>query len=190
MAVHVVLHETGLPFTLERVDLRTGKTVGGVSLRTLTAKGYVPVLALPGDEVLTEVSAILLYLAERVPDRALAGTADGLARIRTVEWLNFIASELHKPFSPLYHPAEAVQRDASRQVLRGWLDWLDGELEHRRYLLGDAFTVADAYLFTMLVWAQRQQLMHAGASNLARYHLGLTERPAVAAVLRDEGLAG
>src|SRR5689334_21392502 len=154
LSPHIALLEAGLDFTLERVDVRARQTASGRDFLTINPKGYVPALEMNDGAVLTEGPAIVQFIADLAPDRQLAPANGTLERYRLVEWLNFISTELHKSFGPLFRPTSTEEmKEAARSNLRNRLGWLAGELEGRDYLMGAQFTVADAYLFTVLGWA-------------------------------------
>ena len=153
MASNIALREAGIPFELAKVDKRT-KLVDGVDFTRINPKGYVPALQLDDGQVLTENVAVLQYIADRNPAAKLAPLAGTMERYRLEEWLSFISSEVHKAYSPLFS-AEAGEetKQYSRKHLAKGLDYLQGVLEGRQYLMGDQFTVADAYLFVVLGWS-------------------------------------
>lgn len=189
LSPHIVLREAGLPFELARVDLRTKTTAGGADFRTINPKGYVPALALDDGEVLTEGPAIVQYITDRVPDRKLAPAPGTPARYRLVEWLNFIATELHKGYSPLFNPkAPDDWKALSRGLLEQRLDWMAEQLAGRSFLLGTDFSVADAYLFTVLGWGKWVGIDLARWPTLAAYSAGIAGREAVRAALAAEKL--
>lgn len=189
LSPHIVLREGGFDFALERVDLKTGVTEAGRDYKTINPLGYVPALELDDGEVLTEGPAIVQYLADRVPDRRLAPPAGTLARYRLMEWLNFISTELHKGFGALFNPAFA---DAAKTIVRAQLERRIGEAERRlgsrSYALGEDFTVADAYLFTVLGWAKYVNVDLSPWPGLGAYLGRVAARPAVQAALAAEGL--
>lgn len=154
LSPHIVLREAGLDFELVRVDLSTKKTASGADYRRINPKGYVPALQLDDSEVLTEGVAIVQFLADRHPGQ-LAPPPGTLARARVQEHLNFVSAELHKSFSPLFSSgsSESAKRDAKVAVALRF-DWLESHFaDGRGYLLGEQFSVADAYLFTVARWA-------------------------------------
>jgi glutathione S-transferase len=191
LSPHIVLRELALPFELDCVDPKTGKTASGETYRDVSPLGYVPALRLEDGEVLTEGVAIVQYLADRKPEANLAPRPGTMERYRLVEQLNFIATELHKGFSPLFNPSlpEPV-RAATRDRLVGRLEHVDARLANRRYLLGDSFTVADAYLFTILTWLPHAGLDLARFAALARYFEQVKARPTVSEALRVEAEMG
>lgn len=190
LSPHIVLREAGLPFELERVDARTGKTASGADFKSINPKAYVPALQLDDGQVLTEGAAIVQYLADLAPEKGLAPKPGGLERARLQEWLNFIGTELHKRFSVLFRPAPEETRAATIVRLEQWFDWLDGELATRPHLLGEAFSVADAYLFVVLGWTGPLKISLQKWAALRAFQARIAARPAVQAALRAEGLSG
>jgi glutathione S-transferase len=189
LASHISLLEAGLDFTTERVDLRSKQTAGGLDFTTIASKGYVPALALADGTVLTEGPAIMQYVADQAPAARLAPAYGTLERYRVIEWLNFISTELHKSFSPLFRPASTDDmKEAARTTLRTRLGWLASHLEGRDYLLGSQFSIADAYLFTVLGWAGRVQFDVSPWPALAAFTQRVAARPAVQQAMRAEGL--
>lgn len=189
LSPHIVLRESGLPFELERVDLKTKRTAAGTDYSSINPKGYVPALRLDDNSVLTEGPAIVQYLADRVPDRKLAPPAGTMERYRLMEWLNFITSELHKSFGALFNPQAPEDWKALVHGLLGQrLDFVAAQLEGRDYLMGDAFCVADAYLFTILNWGQWTGIDIGKWPTLKAYHARMAARPAVRAAMVAEKL--
>ena len=191
LSPHIVLREAGLDVELERVDLATGKIVAsGESFRTVNAKGYVPALALDSGEVLTEGAALVQYLADTHPDAALAPAAGTLERARINEWLTFLSSELHKAFGPLFNPAASeAERQAATDKVRNRLDFIEQTLaDGRPWLAGDAFSIADAYLFTLTNWTGPTKVGLDGYTHLPAFMARMQQRPAVQAALEAEGL--
>lgn len=187
-APHIALREVGADFALVRYDIKRRHLEGGGSIEDVNDKGVVPVLELDDGQRLTEVSAILQYIADRAPDSGLAPAAGTMERYRLIEWLNFIATEIHKPFWPTFHQSEEVEKTAAREKLTKSFTWVEGKLGDRAVLLGDRFTVADAYFLTVLNWTKVVGLDVAAWPRLAAYRKRLRERPAVAAALDAEGL--
>src|SRR3982751_4540147 len=154
LSPHIVLRELGLPFDLERVDTKAGKTASGADYRALNPKGYVPALQIDGGEVLTEVAAIVQYLADRKPDAGLAPPPGTMERYRLQEWLVYVATEIHKGFSPLFRTNDEEAKKPLVAALTAKFPYIAQKLSGRQFLLGDRFTVADAYLFTVLNWSR------------------------------------
>lgn len=189
LSPHIVLREAGLDFTLERVDLASKKTEFGADYLAINPKGQVPALLLDSGDMLTEGVAIVQYLADLVPDRHLIAPAGTLARYHAIESLNFIATELHKGFSPLFTPGvpDEYKKLATERLLRHFAQ-LDTVLSEHDYLQGVRFSVADAYLFTVLGWAMMLKFDLSHLSALERYYQRIAARPAVDAALAAEGL--
>lgn len=191
LSVHITLKEAGLACALEKVDLATSRTETGVDYTTINPNGYVPALVLDDGEMLTEVPAILLYLADRA-GKDLAPPSGNQARYRLYAWLNFIASELHnKAFGPLFNPATPDEwKIQLKQTLAKRCDHVAAQLAGKQFLLGDSYTVADAYLFTVLGWSRWVQFDLAPWPTINEYLGRIAARPAVQAALKDEGLLG
>jgi glutathione S-transferase len=189
LAVHIALREAGLEFGLEKVDLASKKTETGADFLAINAKGYVPALQMDNGQVLTEDQVILQYVADLNPTTCLAPPAGSLARYRLMEWLAFIATEVHKGFSPLWNPAapEAARQQAITQLGRRF-DFLSPTLGTQPWLLGDSYSVADAYLFTVLGWADYHKLDLAPWPALVEFRSRVAARPAVQQALKAEGL--
>jgi glutathione S-transferase len=191
LSPHIVLREIGSVFELERVDATTKTTERGEDFRKVNPKGYVPALMLDDGEVLTEGAAIVQYIADTNGADDLAPAAGTLARARLQEHLNFVASELHKAFSPLFHPAASEEAKASAPAEVGRrFDQVERVLgDGRSYLLGDKFSVADAYLFVVSSWAISTGLGLDGWPRLAAFVERVRTRPAVKAAMAAEGLS-
>jgi glutathione S-transferase len=191
LACHIALREAGATFDMEKVDGKTKKTASGADYLSVNPKGYVPTLALDTGQKLTEAAAILQYIADQNPGATLAPAAGTMERYRMIEWLNFIATEIHHNHTPLFKFAEKLP-DASKQVfkddLAGRFEWLAKQLEGKRFLLGDTFSVADIYLFTVLNWPRYVGIDIAKWPALKEYHKRVGSRPAVQAALLAEGL--
>lgn len=189
LSPHIVLREAGLDFTAEKVDLALKKTESGADYLTINPKGQVPALLLDDGSLLTEGVAIVQYLADRVPDRGLIPAAGTLSRYHAIEWLNYIATELHKGFSPLFNPKTPEEyKTLSREKLDKQFDYLDSVLATQHFLFGARFSVADAYLFTILRWAIAMQFDLKKRAHLSAYFDRVAARPAVDATLSAEGL--
>ena len=186
---HVVLHESGLPFEIEKVDLKAKKTASGIDYNTINPKSYVPALVMNNGELLTEGPAIVQYVADLVPEKKLAPPAGTLERYRLQEWLNYISSEIHKGFGPFFNPlATEEMKNATRLRLANRFGFAATALEGKSYLLGDTYTVADAYLFTMLRWTHSCGIDLSPWPALSAYFDRVAARPAVIATLKAEGL--
>lgn len=190
LASHIVLRETGLPFALVKVDLASKKTEDGGDFLAVNPKGQVPTLSLDEGGILTEGAVILQYVADKAPQAGLIPAHGTLERYRVLEWLNFVGSELHKTFSPLFRPTTP---DAFKAIVRDNLAAkfavLDGHLADNRFLFGERFTVADAYCFTVVSWAKPMGIDLSRWPNLAAYMARVADRPAVRDALIAEGLA-
>ena len=189
LSPHIVLSETGLDFELEKVDLGAKKTERGRDYWSINPKGYVPALELDDGRLLTEGPAIVQYLADLVPEKHLAPPAGSMERYRLQEWLNFISTELHKGFSPLFdHSAPEEWKLRVRERLGKRLAIVAAQLETNSYLMGSSFSVADAYLYTVLRWSRHAAVDLSGWPMLGEYMLRIETRPAVHAALEAEGL--
>jgi len=183
LADHIALREAGEPFDIERVDIRTHTTEQGIDFRTISTKGYVPALILADSQMLTENIAVLDYLATLYPQLAPTGP---LGRSRLIEALAFISTELHRAFKPMWHGGTERERARASETVTGLLDLLSGDMKGT-FLFGPAPTVADFYLFVMLLWAERFEVTVPGP--MAELRTQMRKRPAVAAALAAEGLA-
>lgn len=190
LAPHIVLCESGLPFEAVRTDLQTHSLPDGSDYRRINAKGYVPLLEFDDGQRLTEGPVIVQWIADQVPALKLAPPAGSMARYRLMEWLNFISSEIHKQFSPLFNPAyPETARAINRETLRARYAWVDAQLADKPYLMGEDFTVADAYLFVVTNWAAPMQIDTAPLAHLSACMARIAQRPAVRRALHEEGLA-
>ena len=189
LSPHIVLLETGLPFTVEKTNLKSKKTEKGIDYLTINPKGSVPALQLDDGQILTEGPAIVQYLADQKPELGLAPRAGTLERYRLMETLNYISSELHKNFSPLFNPsASADWKKAAVDNLEHRFDWLSGQMGDKAFVMGDKFTVADAYLFTVLGWCGKVGIELGKWPALAAYVARVSHRPKVQEALKAEGL--
>ncbi|CNI02281.1 glutathionine S-transferase [Yersinia thracica] len=187
LSPHIVLREAGLDFSIESVDLATKKTETGEDYLRINPKGQVPALLLDDGSLLTEGVAIVQYLADIVPDRQLIAPSGTLSRYHAIEWLNFVATELHKGFSPLFNPKTPDEYKAiARERLDKQFSYVDSELAKHDYLLGSKFSVADAYLFTVTRWANALKLDVKQRSHLDKYMARVADRPAVKEALAAE----
>lgn len=190
LSPHIVAQEAGIPLTLERVEFGTKKLADGRDFNTINPKGYVPTLELDNGEILTEGPAIVQYLADQKPDAKLAPAAGSMERYRLQEMLGFINSELHKTYSPLFNPKSPPELRADREAyLRKRYAILDQLLAKQPFLLGEQFSVADAYLFTVTNWANFVKLDLSEFANLMAFQARVAARPGVKAALVAEGLA-
>jgi glutathione S-transferase len=189
LSPHIVLLEAGLPFTVEKTDLKTKKTETGSDFYAINSKGAVPALQLDDGRVLTEGPAIVQYLADQKPESGLAPRAGTFERYQLMEILNYITSELHKGYSPLFNPKISADWKASAMANLGKkFDWLSGFLGSKTFLMGTAFSVADAYLFTVLRWSEHVGVDLAKWPVLTAYRARVAERPKVQEALKAEGL--
>ena len=188
-APHIVAREAGLDLELARVNFPDKVTDGGEKLTDVNPKGAVPTLRLDDGELLTENAVILQYLADRAPGSELALPAAGIERYRLLEWLNFIATELHKGFGPLWNPATPDSfREATREALGRKFDYLQEKIGEGPWILGDRFSILDAYAFAVLNWTKIHAIDIARWPGLAAYLERVAARPAVRETLRAEGL--
>jgi glutathione S-transferase len=189
LSPHIALLEAGLPYDLVKVDLRAKKLENGDDFLKINPKGQVPTLELDGGEVLTEGPVIVQMIADKAAAKNLAPTRDSADRYKLQEWLNFITTELHKNFGPLFSPALAAEAKAFfKDRVMGKFKYVDGVLAGRDYLMGKQFTVADGYLFTMLTWADVMKFDLSGLPNLLAYKARVAARPKVQEALKKEGL--
>ena len=189
LSPHIVLREAGLAFEPVLASTKTHKLQDGTDYYTLNPKGYVPLLELDNGERLTEGPVIVQYIADQVPAKKLAPPAGTMERYRLQEWLNFITSELHKGIGGIFNPAmpeEAKVLMRAKALER--LKWVDSQLEGRQYLMGDAFTVPDAYLFTIAGWSKYTGIDISGLKNLGAFMARMAARPAVQEAMKAEGL--
>lgn len=188
LAVHIALREAALPFSLIEVDYRTRRTLRGRDFLEINSKGYVPVLVLDDGRVLTEVPVILQVVDALAPAAALLPVS-GMKRFEALEWLNFIATEIHKSFSPLFRPTtpKAFLKPGRAHLSRR-LDVVERHLRGHRYLTGQQVTMADFYLFVVGRWLGDQEMSIADWPKLQRHFDAISKRPAVAETLAAEGL--
>jgi len=189
LSPHIVLREAGLPFEPVLASTKTHKLQDGTDYYTINPKGYVPLLELDDGQRLTEGPAIVQYLADRVPEKKLAPANGTMARYRLQEWLNFITSELHKGIGGMFNPAMPEEAKAlMRARATDRLKWVDNQLAGKPYLMGDDFSVADAYLFTVARWSKLVGIDISGMTELTAYLERVAARPAVQAAMKAEGL--
>ncbi|HEX7155952.1 MAG TPA: glutathione transferase GstA [Burkholderiaceae bacterium] len=190
LSPHIVLREAGVPVQLVKVDLKTKQFNDGKDFKAINGKGQVPTLELEDGARLTEGPAIVQYIADRAPTTGLAPAAGTMERYRLQEWLNFITAELHKQFSPLFDAAaEDTLKARLRERIGGRFDWIAQQLGNKDYLLGSQFTVADAYLFTVLSWTPYVGIELSKWPALTSYRARVAARPHVQEALKAEGLA-
>ncbi|HDS1680213.1 TPA: glutathione transferase GstA [Pseudomonas putida] len=189
LSPHIVLNELDLPYTVEKVDLKTHTTASGADFYTLNAKGYVPALQLDSGEVLTEGPAIIQYLADQKPQANLLPPAGSLERARVQEWLNFIGTEVHKTLAALFNPS--ITPEAKSKTIDTFgkrLGVVEKALQGKDYLTGKAFSVADAYLFTIVNWAPMLGIDLSPWPTVVQFQKRVASRPAVQKTLQAEGL--
>ena len=189
LSPHIVAREAGIDLELVKVDTKTKTVAADGDYWTVNPKGYVPAIEVDNGEVLTEGPAIVQYLADLKPESHLAPANGTWARTRLQEALNYITSEIHKSYSPLFRPdvLPAVREERLAYLKRRYA-LLDKQLEGRNYLFGDQFTVADAYLFVVTSWARGVKLNLSDFANLLAFQKRVAARPAVRAAMQAEGL--
>lgn len=189
LSPHIVLREAGLPFTLEKTDLKTKKTAGGADYWSINSKGAVPALQLDDGRVLTEGPVVAQYIADQKPDCGLAPRWGTFERYQVMEMLNYIGSEVHTGFHPIFKPNVSPEAKAAAvENLEKKFDWLSKRITAGKHLFGDAFTVADAYLFTVLRWTEFAKIDRGKWPTLAAYFELVGRRPAVQAAFKAEGI--
>jgi len=189
MAPHIALHESGLKFEHVLAPTKTHQLEDGTDYYTINPLGYVPLLELDDGTRLAECQAILQYIADQVPAKKLAPANGTLDRYKLQSWLTFIGMELHRGFTPLFNAATPAEyKTIVIDKLMSRLKWVDGQLAGKQYLMGDTFTVADAYLFTVTNWAPRVGVDISGFSNIAAFRERVAARPSVQAAMKHEGL--
>ncbi len=189
LSPHIALLEAGLPYDLVKVDLRAKKLENGDDYLKVNPKGQVPALALDSGEVVTEGPVIVQMIADKASAKNLAPARDSAERYKLQEWLNFITTELHKNFGPMFSPVLADDAKAFfKDRLMGKFKYVESQLAGRDYVMGKQFTVADGYLFTMLAWADRLKFDLSAMPNLLAYKARVGARPKVQEALTREGL--
>ena len=189
LSAHIAMHEAGLPFEAIAAPTKTHQLADGTDYYTINPLGYVPYLTLDNGKSLHEGPAIVQYIADQVPGKSLAPPNGTYERYKLQEWLTFIGTELHKTFSPLFSPATPAEtKTGAVDKLQNRLKWVNGELAGKQYLMGDTFTVADGYLFTVTNWAGRVGVDLTPFANLLAYRERVGARPAVIAAMKAEGL--
>lgn len=191
LSPHIALQESGLSFEAIAAPTKTHKLADGTDYYTINPLGYVPLLVLQDGTQLREGPAIVQYIADQVPGKALAPANGTVARYQLQSWLNFVGTELHKGFSPLFNPAvPAEAKDVFKPRLISRLEFINHELAGKDYLMGDTFTVADGYLFVVTNWCKPMAIDISGLSNLLAFRARVAARPAVQAAMKAEGLLG
>jgi len=189
LSPHIVLRELGLPFEPVLASTKTHKLADGTDYYTINPKGYVPLLELDDGQRLSEGPAIVQYLADQAPAKGLIAPAGTMPRYRQIEWLNFVSTELHKSYSPLFNPAMPEEGKAVfRKRLRGRYEYLNQQLEGRSFLMGDSFSVPDAYLFTVTNWAKVVGVDITDLQHVQAFMTRMAARPGVQAAMKAEGL--
>ena len=189
LSPHIALKESGLAFEAIAAPTKTHQLADGTDYYTINPLGYVPLLVLDDGTPLREGQAIVQYIADQVPDKQLAPPNGTFARYKLQEWLSFIGTELHKGFSPLFTPGMPEEAKAlARTRLVSRLQWVDGELAKTPYLMGETFSVADGYLFTVTNWTQYVGIDRSGLTHLGALTERVGSRPAVQDAMRAEGL--
>lgn len=189
LASHIALEETGQPFEIDRINVPTKTTASGEDFMQINPKGYVPAVKLDDGNILTEGAVILQYIADQNPNTGLAPMPGTMERYRLQEWLNFIGSEVHKTYSPMFNKAVAEDyKVIARTLLAKRLSYVEAELADKLFLMGDTFTIADAYLFTVLRWSERVNFDLKPFPNIQSYLARIAVRPSVQAAMKAEGL--
>jgi len=189
LASHIALHETGLPFEIDRLNVATQTTASGEDFTKINPKGYVPAIRLDDGSILTEGAAILQYIADQNPDSGLAPRAGTIERYRLQEWLTFIGTEIHKSFSPLFSKtASDGVKNHTRDLLTKRLGYVEAQLANKSYLMGVSFTVADAYMFVVLSWSSHVGFDLGQFPAIKEYLARIAARPTVQAAMQAEGL--
>ena len=189
LSPHIALREAGLAFELVLAPTKTHKLPDGTDYYGINPLGYVPLRELDDGTRLTEGPAIVQYIADQVPEKNLAPPNGTVARAQLQGWLNFIGTEVHKNFGPLFNPATPAEyKPMVTAQLLSRLTWVDGQLAGKQYLMGDAFSVADPYLFNVTNWAPLVRVDIGGLANLAAFRARVAARPAVQEAMRAEGL--
>ena len=189
LSPHIIACEAELPVELIKVDLTSKLTETDEDFKQLNPNGYVPLLILDDGNSLTEGPAIVQYLADQAPDKKLIPPADTFERYQLQQWLNFISTEIHKSFSPLFNPvATEAAKELATDILMKRLETVAEHLSSQPYLLGEHYSVADAYLFVTLSWGHYVNIDISRWPALARYADKISERPAVQKAMKAEGL--
>lgn len=189
LAPHIVMREVGAVFSLVKVDTETHLTATGANYYDVNAKGQVPLLELDDGTRLSEGPVISQFITDQAANTSLMPAAGSVARYRVMEWLNHITSEIHKSFTPLFNAAfNASAKELHAHLLRKKFEWIDSQLSGRKYLTGEEFTAADAYLFTVTGWARHVKLGISDLPHLQRFLIDVAARPAVREAMKAEGL--
>ena len=189
LAPHIVAREAGIELALDKIDWKNRVFESGEKLDEVNPKGYIPVIQLDDGSTFTETGTMIQYLADLKPDSKLAPAAGTQARYRLMEWINFVSTELHKGFGPLWRADNPQSvKDNAIAALNKRFAYLDAHFAKHAFLMGDAFTAVDAYLFTIVNWINFHQLSIATYPRLADFMARVAARPAVQAAMRAEGL--
>ena len=188
LAPHIVLEELGQKHTLEKVDLGAHKTEKGTDYYEVNPKGYVPALDIDEAHVLTEVPVVIQYIVDKAGDTQLLPKTGTMERYRAMEMLNFITAEMHKGLGALFYKPVPEARKAIVERFSKRLDWLEKKLDGSKYILGNAFSAADAYAFTVLSWAPMLNVDLKPWKNVSDYVARIAARPSVQAAMKAEGL--
>ena len=189
MAPHIVAREAGYQFDLEKVDIPSKKTAGGDDFWQINPKGYVPALKLDNGQVLTEVGVIIQYLADQKPESGLAPKAGTMERYHLMEAVNFAATEIHKQIGALFNPKMTPEmKEVQLGVIERRFNALEKALEGKQYVMGEKFSVADAYLFTVLNWTGIHNIDLGKWPNIKGFMARVAARPKVQETLKAEGL--
>ena len=189
LSPHIVAREADLPCEMILASTKTHKLADGTDFYAINPLGYVPFLVLDDGQTLREGPVIAQYLADQAPEKGLIGPVGSMERYRALEWLNFIGTELHKGFSPLFAPGTPEDfKPVVKQRLLQRFTWVDEQLTGKDYLLGEKFSVADAYLFTVSNWGKFVGVDLSRFEHLQAYRARVASRPAVQAALQAEGL--
>ena len=189
LSPHIVLEEAGLKYQAIKADLKSKVTEAGADFKKTSALGYVPALELDDGTVLTEGPAIVQYIADKVPEKKLAPANGSMDRYKMQSWLNFVSTEMHKGFSPLFNPSmpDDAKKIAKERLATRFVH-LDQHFAKNQYLMGATYSVPDAYCFTILNWAKPTGVDLSPYPNLQAYHARVAGRPAVQAAMKAEGL--
>lgn len=184
---HIILHEAGLQHDAVRVDLKARQTERDEDYLSINPKGAVPALRLDNGEIITENAVILQYLGDKAGGFLLPAVGN-LRRYRILEWLNFISTEIHKAYGPIFKPVGEDTKQYARDLVASKLDYVEGRIGEKPFLMGETFTLADAYLFVMLGWLPLAKLDPGRWPRLRDYRERLEQRPSIRQVLEFEGL--
>jgi glutathione S-transferase len=189
LSPHIALHEAGIAFEPVLASTKSHKLQDGTDYYGINPLGYVPMLELDDGTRLREGPAIVQYIADLAPTKNLAPASGTMQRYRLQEWLTFIGTEMHKTYSPLFNAAMPDEaKNLFKDKLKSRYEWLDGQLADKQYLMGEHFSVADGYLFTVTNWAKPTGLDISGFAHLQAWHARVGARPAVQSAMKAEGL--